>query len=135
MQKRQNNKELYDKYITPNMGDVKTLVRYYNNNSYGGDYEEMLSEVCVNFFKHIHTYDPSKRLSTWIHICVQREVARIFRRKQRENETYDQFGSYSEADFCTSNETAVEPDDCLDESWYREHVGDEMLLALRRLEP
>jgi RNA polymerase sigma factor (sigma-70 family) len=79
---------LFNKYITPFINMIFKLVVRYSNSP--DNVEENYSEVLVNFYRYIETYDPSRPIRTWIHICVKRQVFACERQRQaHNNKDYD----------------------------------------------
>lgn len=70
----EHNRALFDKYITPNLELVKSLVVYYSDNSQ--DCDDNFIYTLEEFAKGINTYNPIKPLHTWIHACVKHSCFR-----------------------------------------------------------
>lgn len=73
----EKNTALFETYVVPNMADVKSLVRYYT--LVPSHYEENLSIILEELYRYINTYDTSKPIITWLHICIKRKCAKIYR--------------------------------------------------------
>jgi len=73
----EQNTALFEKYVVPNMADVKSLVRYYTLKP--SQYEENLSIILEELYRYINTYDTDKPILTWLHICIKRKCAKIYR--------------------------------------------------------
>ena len=68
----ERNRALFDKYVTPNIDQIRSLVKYYINNHQ--DVDSYLSYVLEQMFKYIHTYDEERPLETWLGIVTKRSV-------------------------------------------------------------
>ncbi|WP_370524361.1 RNA polymerase sigma factor [Bacteroides sp. 224] len=80
---------LFEKYVTPYLNMVYKLCINYTYNS--ANVEENYTEVLVNFYRRIETYDPNRSILTWLHIVTKRQIAEIERkRKQLDINNYDQ---------------------------------------------
>lgn len=84
----QKRTELFNKYIMPYLNMIYKLCKNYSNCSQ--NVEENYSDVLINFYRRIETYDPSRPIRTWIHICVKRQVwASERHRSAHYNKDYD----------------------------------------------
>ena len=85
------NKPLFEKYIVPNLDEIRSLVFFYSSNKQEVDsnYNFVLTEM----YKYIHSYDPSKSLKTWIHI-VARRGTQFQNKKQYQAHCHDHGLSY-----------------------------------------
>lgn len=80
---------LFEKYVKPYLNMVYKLCINYTYNS--ANVEENYTEVLVNFYRRIETYDPDRSILTWLHIVTKRQIAEIERkRKQLDINNYDQ---------------------------------------------
>nr|DAP98293.1 MAG TPA: RNA polymerase sigma factor [Bacteriophage sp.] len=71
--------ELFNRYIVPNRNLVYRLcIRYSFRQE---DIADNYSDVLVNFFKYIATYDPQRCILNWIHIVTKRFVMEANRRR------------------------------------------------------
>lgn len=122
--------ELFNRYIRPNRNLVYRLcIRYtYMQENIADNY----SEVLLNFFKYISTYDSERSLLNWIHIVTKRFVMEQNRRHSRlpvsENvNVYSLASSLSDEDDTHGNAMGMEN--------YREFYNDDILNALDSLKP
>lgn len=141
MSKEKTNTELYLEYIEPNMKNlVETLIQYYINEydcSLYFLYDDILSEVKINFLTYIHTYNPNKSLETWIHIVTKRETIKFLQNHKKENSVYTGINHDSYLDNAPDDcfyFGGAEPEDTLDMEWYKNHLSDELYEALMMLE-
>lgn len=122
--------ELFNRYILPNRNLVYRLcIRYTFAQE---DIADNYSEVLVNFFRYITTYDPKRCILNWIHIVTKRFVAEQNRRHSRmpvsENVNVASLASaLSDEDDTHGNAMGMEN--------YREHYNDDILNALDSLKP
>ena len=75
----EENKALFEKYITPNLEDIKSLVMYYSDNPQ--DCDDNFIYTLEEFAKGVNTYNTSKPLHTWIHACVKHSCYRQNRKR------------------------------------------------------
>lgn len=122
--------ELFNRYILPNRNLVYRLcIRYtFLQENIADNY----SEVLVNFFKYITTYDPQRCILNWIHIVTKRFVMEQNRRHGRlpVAESVDVFKlapSLSDEDETHGNAMGMDN--------YREFYNDDILAALDQLKP
>jgi RNA polymerase sigma factor (sigma-70 family) len=122
--------ELFNRYILPNRNLVYRLcIRYtFLQENIADNY----SEVLVNFFRYITTYDPQRSLLNWIHIVTKRFVMEQNRRHGRlpVAESVDVFKlapSLSDEDETHGNAMGMDN--------YREFYNDDILAALDQLKP
>lgn len=66
----QQKKKLFNKYVMPYLSTIKSLVRNYTDCYH--DIDENYNYCLAQFYNYIGSYDPSKKLDTWLHICVKR---------------------------------------------------------------
>lgn len=79
---------LFNKYIMPFLNMIYKLCKNYSNAPQNVD--ENYSDVLVNFYRRIETYDTSRPIHAWIHTCVKRQVwASEKRRAAHYNKDYD----------------------------------------------
>lgn len=74
---------LFNKYVLPFKNMIFRLCADYSNNP--DDVQENYSEVMVNFYRRIETYDTSRPVRAWIHTCVKHQVWACDRRRQQHN--------------------------------------------------
>lgn len=122
--------ELFNRYILPNRNLVYRLcIRY---TFLQEDIADNYSEVLVNFFRYITTYDPRRSLLNWIHIVTKRFVMEQNRRHGRlpVAESVDVFKlapSLSDEDETHGNAMGMDN--------YLEFYNDDILAALDQLKP
>ncbi len=125
--------KLFQQYISPFYNMIYKLCIKYSYNS--SNVEENYTEVLVNFFRRIETYDPNRPIRTWIHICTKRHVFALERKRKNH-------------DIPTCDDNSVEifgDDDICDEEGaggnimgvenYREMYNDDILSVLDELKP
>ena len=122
---------LFNKYVLPFNNMIYKLCKDY---SWHPDHvEENSSEVMVNFYRRIETYDPSRSIRTWLHICVKRQVwAREKQRQIHNNKDYDNnIEDYEDEifadDHVSSNSLGVD-------NW-REFYSPDIVAVLEELKP
>ncbi len=122
--------ELFNRYILPNRNLVYRLcIRY---TFLQEDIADNYSEVLVNFFRYITTYDPQRSILNWIHIVTKRFIAEQNRRHGRmpvaeHVDVRSLSSSLSDEDETQGNAMGMDN--------YREHYNDDILAALDSLKP
>lgn len=66
----EEKERLFNKYIVPNLREIKRLVRYYTNNYQ--DVEDNYQIILGQLYNYIGSYNPAQKLSTWFGISVKR---------------------------------------------------------------
>jgi RNA polymerase sigma factor (sigma-70 family) len=128
--KRRN--ELFQKYVMPYKNMIYKLVMQYSWNM--RNVRENYNEVLVNFYRGIETYDPSRSIKTWLHICTKRCVLEL-ERKCAESE--------SNQPYCDNIDTLQDniPDsenpsgNAMNIDNYRDFYNDDILQILDMMKP
>ena len=97
--------------------------------------EENYTEVLVNFYRRIDTYDPTRSIHTWLHIVTKRQVFELERRRKRHNnKSYDvDIEDYGECDWMANeNHTSG---NVMGVENYRELYNDDILAVLDLMKP
>lgn len=121
--------ELFTKYVLPYKRLIYSICIKYSFNE--NDIEDNYSEVLVNFFKYIETYNPERPIKTWIYAVTQRHVFDLNRRNGglKTNDSVDV------ADLANLLDMEHVSTNCMGMENYREYYSDSVLLALERLAP
>lgn len=122
------NNELFQKFIVPNLDFIDSLVGYYCTEY--SIIDDIRQEVKEDFYRYIHTYDESRPLDTWIHICTKRKVFAVENRYRKEGEVYSNFLIEENMDNATESEPFGEPECPLDMAFWKEHLSDDVYNAL-----
>lgn len=118
---------LFEKYVAPYLNMVYKLCINYTYNS--ANVEENYTEVLVNFYRRIETYDPSRSIHTWLHIVTKRQIAEIERKRKRDdNRDYDQDIEMYEG--TVSNDSGELSGNAMGIDNYREFYSDDILSVL-----
>lgn len=120
---------LFTKYILPHKGLVYSICIKYTTDE--RDIEDNYSEVLVNFYRYMETYDPSRQLKSWIYSVAQRYVFDLNRRNHslRKDDNTD-VGILPDP----VDEGGVSSN-CMGMDNYHEYYNDDILTALDRLAP
>lgn len=129
------NKPLFNRYIMPNLDEVRSLVFFYSANKQEVDanYNFVLTEM----YKYIHTYNPEKPLKTWLHIVAKRGT-QLQNKRQYDAHSHDHGISYDydhengdddEVLECGEGMTTMIVGNVID------NVSDKVLSALQRTPP
>lgn len=79
---------LFNKYIIPFVNMIYKLCKDYSWDP--RNVPENYSEVMVNFYRRIETYDTSRPIRAWIHTCVKHQVWACEKQRQiHNNKDYD----------------------------------------------
>jgi RNA polymerase sigma factor (sigma-70 family) len=125
----ERRKLLFEKYVVPYLNMVYKLCINYTYNS--ANVEENYTEVLVNFYRRIETYDPSRSILTWLHIVTKRQIFEIERkRKQDDNKNYNQDIGLFEDTVLSNSEPSV---NVMEIDNYRELYNDDILSALDQM--
>ena len=124
------NKELFKKYIEPNLDYIKSLVMYYSDDSQ--EVDDNFVYTLEEFAKGISTYDPSQPLQTWIHVCVKHSCYR--QNKKRSNRLSHKTGlSLDMVSQSTKSSPSIDPDK--DHVSLIDSISDEVYGALMQIPP
>lgn len=124
---------LFQQYVAPFYNMIYKLCIKYSHSSY--TVEENYTEVLVNFFRRIETYDPNRPIRTWLHICTKRHVFALERKRQNKKMPIDDDG-----DIETLNYQLLHDDDGVSSNImgvdnYRELYNDDILAIFDELKP
>lgn len=122
---------LFNQYILPFTKMIYKLCKNYSWSPQ--NVEENYSDVMVNFYRRIETYDPNRPIKTWIHICVKRQVWACERQRNAHNNKDDDndIDDYKDEllDDGHVSENALGVDN------WREHYNSDIVEAIERLKP
>ena len=122
---------LFQQYVTPFYNMIYKLCMKYSYDS--RNVEENYTEVLVNFYRRIETYDPNRPIRTWLHICTKRQVLALERKRQAKeipannDRSIEVFGDECLPDVGHISGNAMGIDN------YRELYGDDVLTVLDEL--
>lgn len=125
-------RELFNKLILPNMGDINNLVAYYSNSA--RDFDDNKSLCLDEMACYIKSFQTSKmgKIRSWIHVCVKHCIERENRRRamsyahQRSEVPLE---SYMDS---TKNSPVAESPSLSDMSLF-DNISDEMYKALMKI--
>lgn len=125
--------ELYNKYVAPYYNMIYKLCMNYTYDP--ANVEENYTEVLVNFYRRIDTYDPTRSIHTWLHIVTKRQVFELERRRRRhDNKSYDiDIEDYGECDWM-ANDNHISGN-VMGVDNYRELYNDDILAVLDSMKP
>ena len=122
--------ELYNKYVKPFYNMIYKLSMEYSHTP--ENVEENYTEVLTNFYRRIETYDPSRSIRTWLHICTKRHIMALERKRQASSINYDNnIEKYGDDIFNFDHVGA----NLMDINNYREMYNDDILKVLDELKP
>lgn len=128
--KRRN--ALFQEYVMPYKNMIYKLVMKYSWNM--RNVQENYNEVLLNFYRGIETYDPSRSIKTWLHICTKRCVIELEkkRKEQEETSTYcDNIDTYQD----NIPDTEKPSGNLMSTENYRKFYSDEILQVLDMMKP
>lgn len=124
---------LFEQYVSPFYNMIYKLCIKYSFSP--RNIEENYTEVLINFFRRIETYDPNRPIRTWLHICTKRHIFALERKRQakeipsNDDNSIDVYGD----DFLgTDNHTSG---NIMGIENYRELYSDDVLSVLDELKP
>lgn len=121
--------ELFTKYILPHKRLIYSIcIKYTFEDS---DIEDNFSEVLLNFFRYIESYNPERQLKSWIYAVAQRHVFDLNKRnslmKVSDNVDVINLPDVEDNGHVSSN--------CLGMDNYQQYYRDDILEALDKLAP
>ena len=122
--------KLFNKYIVPNMADVKSLSKRYTDHYQ--DVEENYYYCLAQLFNYIGSYNPDQKLSTWIHICVKR--ACYLQNKKR----YEESSHWTDIEMCSQEDIYQNGNSMVVDASFGslvDNISDELLAALMKIAP
>lgn len=121
--------ELFTRYILPHKRLIYSICIKFSFEE--SDIEDNYSEVLVNFFRYIETYNPERPLKSWIYAVAQRHVYDLNKRnsgpKASDNVDVADLPDLDGSDDVSCN--------CMGMDNYRQYYNDDILQALERLAP
>lgn len=121
---------LFEKYVAPYYNMIYKLCMNYTYDP--ANVQENYTEVLINFYRRIETYNTSRSIHTWLHIVTKRQIAELERRRKRhDNKSYDQdiecLESVLDRDEPSANVMGIDN--------YRELYNDDILAVLDSMKP
>lgn len=121
--------ELFTRYILPHKRLIYSICLKFSFEAC--DVEDNYSEVLVNFFRYIETYNPERPLKSWIYAVAQRHVYDLNKRnsgmKVSDNVDVSDLPDWDNPDGVSCN--------CMGIDNYRQYYNDDILKALEQLAP
>lgn len=123
--------ELFNKYVLPFCNMIFKLCKQYSNHP--DNVQENYSEVMLNFYRRIETYNPDRPIRAWLHTCIKHQVWACEKKRQSQNkkdcdmDIEDYQDEILDDDHVSSNILGVD-------NW-REHYSPEILEVIDELKP
>lgn len=121
--------ELFTRYILPHKRLIYSICIKFSFEEC--DIEDNYSEVLVNFFRYIETYNPDRPLKSWIYAVAQRHVYDLNKRnggmKASDNVDVADLPDLDDNDGISCN--------CMGMDNYQQYYNDDILEALEQLAP
>ncbi len=121
--------ELFTKYILPYKRLIYSICIKYTFEV--NDVADNYSEVLVNFFRYIDTYNPEKSIKTWIYAVAQRHIFDLNKR----NATLKTSDSVEVCELSDINGEEHVSGNCMGMENYADYYSDDILAALNKLTP
>ena len=123
---------LFELYVAPFYNMIYKLCIKYSFSPH--NVEENYTEVLVNFFRRVETYDTSRSIRTWLHICTKRQVLALERKRQAKNAfACDDYDVEDLGDELFDNDNVS--GNAMGVGNYRELYSDDILSVLDELKP
>lgn len=122
---------LFNKYIRPFSNMIFKLCKDYSWKPQ--NVEENYSEVMVNFYRRIETYDTNRPIKAWIHTCVKHQVWACERQRQAHNNKSDDLDIEDYKDDILDYEHVS--GNVLGVDNWREHYNSDIIEVLEELKP
>lgn len=121
--------ELFTRYILPHKRLIYSICIKFSFEEC--DIEDNYSEVLVNFFRYIETYNPERPLKSWIYAVAQRHVYDLNKR----NSVLKASDNVDVADLPDLDGNEEVSCNCMGMDNYRQYYNDDILKALEQLAP
>lgn len=121
---------LFNKYIVPNLKDIKRLVRYYTFDCQ--DVEDNYSICLMQLYNYIGSYDPAQKISTWYGISIKRACVNKGKERAEESSYMTDIEMCSREDIYQHGTNMVVE---LDFGTLIDNISDEVYAALMRIPP
>lgn len=121
---------LFNKYIVPNLGEIKRLTKYYTDNYQ--DVEDNYNICLGQLYNYIGSYNPSQKLSTWFGISVKR--ACFLQNKKRAEDA----SHWTDIEMCTREDIYQHGTNMIAEADYGnliDNISDQVYAALMKIPP
>lgn len=121
---------LFNKYVKPNLAEIKRLTRYYTNDYQ--DVDDNYNSCLAQLYNYIGSYNPEQKLMTWIGIVVKRACFHENKKRFEESQHWTDIEMCSMEDIYqhgTSMVTEASFGDLID------NISDQMLAALMKIPP
>lgn len=126
-------RELFDKYVTPNLRMVYKLCVKYSFDT--DDVQDNYVDVLTNMYRYIETYNPDMSIQTWLHIVTKRQVYDLNQRNQRYRDTLSHDKDVHDMEDDGLDDAPWDGKGAMTLDNYRELYSDDVLYALDQLKP
>ncbi len=117
--------QLFNKYIVPNLADIKSLTKFYT--SHYQDIEDNYNICLAQLYHYIGSYDPSKKLMTWLHIVVKRAC------QKQNKDKYEESQHWTDIEMCSMDDIYQHGNSMVTEAEIGtliDNISDQMLAVL-----
>lgn len=116
---------LFNKYVVPNLADIKSLTKYYTANYQ--DVDDNYNICLTQLYHYIGSYDPSKKLMTWLHIVVKRAC------QKQNKDKYEESQHWTDIEMCSMEDIYQHGTSMVTEAEFGnliDNISDQMLAVL-----
>nr|DAE12593.1 MAG TPA: DNA-directed RNA polymerase specialized sigma subunit [Siphoviridae sp. ctOCb13] len=121
---------LFNKYVMPNLKDIKSLTKHYTDNYQ--DVDDNYNYCLAQLYNYIGSYNPEQKLMTWLHIVVKR--ACFHQNKKR----YEEAQHWTDIEMCSMDDLYQHGNSMIVEAGFGnliDNISDQMLAALMKIPP
>lgn len=126
----EEKERLFNKYILPNLRDIKSLTKFYTANYQ--DVEDNYNTCLAQLYHYIGSYDPSQKLMTWLHIVVKRAC------QKQNKDRYEESQHWTDIEMCSMEDIYQHGTNMVTEAEVGnliDNISDQMLAALMKIPP
>lgn len=126
----EEKERLFNKYIMPNLRDIKSLTKFYTANYQ--DVEDNYNTCLAQLYHYIGSYDPSQKLMTWLHIVVKRAC------QKQNKDRYEESQHWTDIEMCSMEDIYQHGTNMVTEAEVGnliDNISDQMLAALMKIPP
>lgn len=123
-------KKLFNKYIIPNLSSIKSLTRRYTDDYQ--DVDDNYNYCLAQLYNYIGSYNPERKLDTWLHICVKRIC--FHQNKKRAEEA----SHWTDIEMCTMEDLYQHGTNMIVDAGFGtlvDNISDKMYAALMQIPP
>lgn len=122
--------ELFNQYVAPNLESIYTLTKRYTDHYQ--DVDENYNHCLAQLYNYIGSYNPTQKLSTWLHVVVKRACFHQNKKRMEESSHWTDIEMCSMEDLYQNGNSMV-----TDASFGTliDNISDQMYAALMQIPP